>query len=289
MRTVHFDVESGDGWWHLDFDAPGDQVLVPGIYTGATRYPFNSGSSPGLSVYGNGRGCNMLTGTFEVLDVHYGAGGSTVESFLATFEQHCEGFSAALRGEIRFGIQAPIATLLTLIEARAEPDRAILTWSAPGAGSWVATVQRRASGTEWTAVARPAADGPDRLRFEDRSVQPGTRYGYRLVYTIDGEETFTSEVWLTIPSAWALALDGLRPNPAVRDVSAAFTLAGGEDATLDLMDVQGRAVLSRDVGGLGPGPHEVRLGSTRDVPAGVYWLTLRQGGERLVRRAVILR
>jgi len=51
-------------------------------------------------VFGDGRGCNTLTGSFTVVEVVYGNG--SVTSFDALFEQHCEGATPALRGEIRF-------------------------------------------------------------------------------------------------------------------------------------------------------------------------------------------
>lgn len=81
---------NGDTWWFLDFAAPAGAPLEPGIYEGATRYPFQVPSDPGLSVSGNGRGCNTLTGSFEVLEATFGPHGF-VERFHATFEQHCEG------------------------------------------------------------------------------------------------------------------------------------------------------------------------------------------------------
>lgn len=70
-------------------------------YEGATRYPFQSPTTPGLSVSGTGRGCNTLTGRFDVLEAVYGADGS-VQRFAANFEQHCEGGTAALRGSVRY-------------------------------------------------------------------------------------------------------------------------------------------------------------------------------------------
>lgn len=88
-------------FWSVDFAAPSGQSLAVGTYTGAARYPFQSPSQPGLSISGDGRGCNTLTGSFTVLEVSYGAD-SNIASFDATFEQHCEGVTAALRGEFRF-------------------------------------------------------------------------------------------------------------------------------------------------------------------------------------------
>ena len=98
-----FDAES----WSLDFAAPGDAVLVPGLYAGATRWPFQSVSNPGLSLSGDGRGCNTLTGHFEVLAAAYGLSGEVL-SFAADFVQNCEGFMPPLTGEIRFNSEIPL-------------------------------------------------------------------------------------------------------------------------------------------------------------------------------------
>jgi hypothetical protein len=58
-------------------------------------------------VSGDGRGCNTLTGTFNVLQVQYGPN-NTVTAFDATFEQHCEGAAAALKGEVRYNASVPL-------------------------------------------------------------------------------------------------------------------------------------------------------------------------------------
>ena len=109
--TVAFHTPSYSHWWYLNFAAPGNQYLTPGVYSGAVRWPFQT-NQPGLSVYGDGRGCNTLTGSFEIKEIVYGPGpwgaeGSVV-SFRATFEQHCEGWPAAARGEIRYNATVPI-------------------------------------------------------------------------------------------------------------------------------------------------------------------------------------
>jgi hypothetical protein len=88
-------------WWYLDFVAPGNLRLGPGVYEHATRFPFQSSTVPGLSVSGEGRGCNTLTGRFEVFEVTYGPSGEVL-TFAADFEQHCEGMGPALSGSIRY-------------------------------------------------------------------------------------------------------------------------------------------------------------------------------------------
>jgi len=95
-------------FWLLDFAAPNSQLLTVGSYTGGARFPFQAASQPGLSISGDGRGCNTLTGSFVVLEISYGAG-TTINSFDATFEQHCEGATPALRGEIQFNAHPTVS------------------------------------------------------------------------------------------------------------------------------------------------------------------------------------
>jgi hypothetical protein len=113
--NVSFSSPDFSHWWYLDFAAPGKVPLTPGVYEGATRFPFQEPDAPGLDVSGDGSGCNTLTGRFEVFEVKYGPG-ETVLSFAASFEQHCEGRTPALVGSIFFnsGAQVPPALTLTL-------------------------------------------------------------------------------------------------------------------------------------------------------------------------------
>ena len=68
--------------------------------------------NPGLNLFGNGRGCSTITGTFTVANAVYGPSGY-VQTFDATFEQHCEGSAAAARGEIHID-NPPAPPLLEL-------------------------------------------------------------------------------------------------------------------------------------------------------------------------------
>lgn len=91
----------GSTWWELFFVPPAGTSLTPGAYEGAARWPFQSPTGPGLSVYGDFRGCNTVTGRFTVLEVEYGPGGE-VQRFAVDYEQHCDGHDPALFGSVRF-------------------------------------------------------------------------------------------------------------------------------------------------------------------------------------------
>ena len=88
----------------------------------------------------------------------------------------------------------------------------------------------------------------------------------------------------------AFALYGAQPNPARDRLSVSLALPSAAPARLELLDLNGRRVLSRDVGALGAGYHVVPL--DRDVaklPAGVYALRLSQAGRVVNQKVSILR
>ena len=96
-RAGFFDGER----WQLRLAAPFGTELTVGVYENATRFPFQDPDVPGLDFSGDGRGSNMLTGEFEVLEAVYGSSGEVL-SFAVNFEQHSEGRTPALFGEMRF-------------------------------------------------------------------------------------------------------------------------------------------------------------------------------------------
>lgn len=93
-------LDNGDSW-SINFEAIEGLGLSVGEYTSATRFPFNDPTVPGLSISGDGRGCNTLTGTFEIIAITRDGGG-IVNSLAADFEQHCGGGNEALLGRIRY-------------------------------------------------------------------------------------------------------------------------------------------------------------------------------------------
>ena len=99
--SISFNTTTFNHIWSLSFAAANGAQLTPGSYSNAVRFPFQPTGVPGMSVSGDGRGCNELIGSFQVVHVAYGPG-NTLASFDAIFEQHCEGALPALRGQIRY-------------------------------------------------------------------------------------------------------------------------------------------------------------------------------------------
>ncbi|MDJ0701475.1 MAG: hypothetical protein QNJ07_16630 [Woeseiaceae bacterium] len=96
----------GDESWTGNFVLPNTMsTLQVGTYTNLTRYPFHDAAVGGLDWSGEGRGCNILSGSITIESVIYN--GSVLEEIDFTFEQFCENGSAALRGDIRWDASDP--------------------------------------------------------------------------------------------------------------------------------------------------------------------------------------
>jgi hypothetical protein len=84
--------------WNLRLAAPNGQVLAPGTYEGAVRFSV-AGTEPILDFFGTGRGCNIVAGRFVIHALTLGPS-NTLARLHVSFEQHCEGGSPKLTGEI---------------------------------------------------------------------------------------------------------------------------------------------------------------------------------------------
>jgi parallel beta-helix repeat protein len=85
------------------FSGPNGTPLTVGTYINAARWPFNE-AQPGLSVSGNGRGCNTVCGEFRIFELHTDVD-ANVDRFWAKFTQVCACSLPPLRGEIRYNSQ----------------------------------------------------------------------------------------------------------------------------------------------------------------------------------------
>lgn len=86
--------------YYFWIDGPGSSNLTVGLYENSARYPFNF-DSPGLSIVGNGRGCNTECGDFVINEIHTDSSGN-IDRLWIIYTNHCECSSSSMTGEIRY-------------------------------------------------------------------------------------------------------------------------------------------------------------------------------------------
>src|SRR4051794_16568993 len=145
--------------FNLTFGARQGGVLKPGSYKDPVRSSTQGPNKPVMDISGDGHGCNMVTGSFEVKDIASDAAGA-ITRLQVLYEQHCEGATAALFGEVRFGEPTAAPAAVTPSELRF-PAIALGQTAAPAGVSLLVT--------EPLSVASVAITGPDAGDFS-RSV-----------------------------------------------------------------------------------------------------------------------
>lgn len=103
-----------------------------------------------------------------------------------------------------------------------------------------------------------------------------TSGGSEIVASLPGERT---------APASSLAL-GLKPGAP--DGCLLLSLGDASPATLELFDVMGRKLWSREVGGLRGGEREVLLGGGAMLAPGIYLARVTQGDDRVTARVIIM-
>ena len=182
----------------------------------------------------------------------------------------------------------PVPVLVSVASTEVAADRVRIVWhlGEPFAGRIF--VSRRDGHGEWMVQGSRQPDGTGRIEHEDRDVRPGGRYGYRLDLAAGDVNETAGEIWVDVPSE-AFRLGSPTPNPSDRGWTVWLSLLGGVGATLEVLDVLGRVVVTRDVGSLGAGRHQVTMIAPAPLPAGVYTLRLTEAGRVATARGVIVR
>ena len=184
----------------------------------------------------------------------------------------------------RTTIDHTTATLASLVSSTATAQDVKVNW-------WVSSTTgpvtiERSDGSGWKLADVRTVSGTGLLQYDDRDVISGHRYGYRLIIMSGATSAPMAEVWIDVPgSAVALALGGFQPNPAGAGAGVQFTLQGAAPARLEMIDVAGRQVFSREVGSLGTGEH--RVGVNGATP-GIYLLRLTQSGHTVTTKATLI-
>ncbi len=198
-----------------------------------------------------------------------------------------------------------------IVTSSGELDNGVarLEWSTQNITSAIVAVYRREPGTEWTSIGVVEADGlgqtlkPQRIptmttlhvSFEDNTITPGQDYGYQIIVSSEVGDEVIGEIWLDgnatdvdggAPNA-ALALQ-VWPNPTAGPFAISVASPSTESARVEMFDVRGRHVLSRELGSIGAGAR-VEIGNAKNYPSGVYYLRLTQSGRSTSSHLVLVR
>lgn len=188
---------------------------------------------------------------------------------------------AAVR--VQSTLPPPQAGIAVIVGTRVQ-----LAWQVVPQHYSTATVQRGTDGETWSDLDLAELGEDSRLHFEDATVAPATRYAYRLRLSRNGLDHFSPMTWVDVP-ANVLSFGGPRENPSVGPPVVQFTLPDARPATIEVHDLSGRRVMSREVGSLGPGLHRVTLEPRAPWRAGIYFLKLRHPDGAIARRVCVLR
>lgn len=167
-------VTNSNNWWYLDFASPRSEPLAIGVYEEATRHPFQSPTHPGLSVTGNGAGCNRSFGRFVVRELS--CSGGVVQTLAIDAEQHCESPTApVLRSYLRINSAVPqIVPQPTASAGRGqtvtEGDTVMLDGSRSYAPGGIASVN-------WQQISGPLASLSDATSLRPDFVAPAVAPG----------------------------------------------------------------------------------------------------------------
>jgi hypothetical protein len=297
LTWAHVSVSGGNdlsGYgFQFEFAPPSGGQLQAGEYVEARRFPFEPANLPGISIDGDGRGCDQNYGRFLIKDIHTEAGGQLDRLWLL-YETRCDvPDHPALFGEIRIG----------------EPEGASATSTEPAAIAWPqtsvgeegssvpVTVVAGPSGAQISKVAIAGADAADfKLRGDDcngATLVAAARCQVEVGF--DPEQSGDREAQLEIESSdKSIATVALmfRATPAVSSVSpllgppegatsvtihgsqftgASAVMFGSTPATSFSIDSDTEITATSPAGSIGPedvtviGPRGTSLANAEDV------------------------
>lgn len=168
-------------------------------------------------------------------------------------------------------------------------DLVLVEWSTALRGGDRGIVEVQRNGQGWGPEGAVTADEAGRCTFEDHRVTPGGTVDYRLRTTVNSLTMVSAVTTVHVPERTPLRLAGLRPNPSGASATVAFTLPERAPTQLDIYDLAGRRVLSRDLGVLAPGSHLQPIGAHGALRPGLYVFRITAGGRSASTRGVIAR
>jgi hypothetical protein len=181
----------------------------------------------------------------------------------------------------------PLPVELARFAASAAAGRVLLSWAtASEKNSSHFLVERSADGREFTAIAKVQGQGTTATatsyKATDEQPLKGLSY-YRLRQVDnDGTASFSPVVAVQFSTVRASELN-VYPNPVADQVQLDLSSWPKGEATVQLLRVSGKTVLTQTVQ---PGAkHRLDL---RELPGGVYLLTVRSAGQQRTQRLLKL-
>ena len=191
--------------------------------------------------------------------------------------------------------ELPTHATITAGAPAATTHYASVNWNVSQSTGVHAAVFRSGPNQPWSSIGMLTINAQGGASFTDHNVVPGTQYSYELGVSSERGPSVGGQVAVNVPLIdvppqvdVAFALQPVRPNPLVDRFKVSFSLPNADPARIDVMDVSGRRMLTREVGSLGAGSHELDLGGACAFTPGMYFVRLSRAGQTLTTRAVVL-
>ena len=160
-------------------------------------------------------------------------------------------------------------------------------------------------GETWNVVARSSADNGSlawtvpgilvdraRLAVVSMTSDNGSVEFADAVLAVSGALSIgaTTDVGDSNEGPHVLSIRKVGPNPATQgQLTVEFALRDGSPARLELLDVAGRVLRTRDIASPTPGGHMLEFSEAAALRPGIYFLRLRQSGSESRARVAITR
>lgn len=184
-------------------------------------------------------------------------------------------------------VDEPLTAVALLTSTEVRDGHVLLSWRTDLRPGEPVRLYRRYVPGEWAPIAALTVGAGGEIAYEDADVLAHGVYDYRIGVVQGGQEVFAGSVRVDVRNANRLLIHGAQPNPTSTGVLVSFHLPSAAPATFDLIDAGGRRVLSRQVGSLGAGRHQLDLRREKLAP-GVYWMRLSQGAHTSSGKVAVL-
>jgi hypothetical protein len=140
----------------------------------------------------------------------------------------------------------------------------------------------------WTKVNPSLITGQNPYTYTDEDVQGGETYEYRLEAVLADESTEILGTASCAPTPPAFAITRLYPNPASDVLNIALTLPQSGEVTIELYDLTGRVVASKNIQVVSAGEFSENL-DVSGLANGVYTLRATQASLSASERVVVVK